>query len=110
MKSVGWLRFIWQAKLLPETSYIIDEPYSIRRATRPEKSQVWALIKSCFSKDPCWNDVPTALIPRLHNEFEERFTHHRDIDSVGIPADNRVTAPPFVNVEVAAQMHLSATP
>jgi hypothetical protein len=50
MKSVGWLRFIWQAKLLPETSYIIEEPYSIRRATRPEKSQVWASSKAILLK------------------------------------------------------------
>src|SRR5258708_13469700 len=110
MKSVGWLRFIWKAKLLPETSYIIDEPYSIRRATRPEKSQVWALIKSCFAKDACWNDVATALIPRLHNEFEEKFTHHRDIDCLVITNGNRVIAASLVNVEVVAENHLSSGP
>jgi ribosomal protein S18 acetylase RimI-like enzyme len=110
MKSVGWLRFIWQAKLLPVTSYIIEEPYSIRRATRPEKSQVWALIKSCFAQDACWNDVATALIPRLHNEFEEKFTHHRDIDCLVITNGNRVIAASLVNVEVDAENHLSSGP
>jgi ribosomal protein S18 acetylase RimI-like enzyme len=110
MKSVGWLRFIWEAKLLPETSYVIEEPYSIRRAARSEKSQVWAVIKSCFAQDACWNDVAAILIPRLHHEFEEKFAHHRDIDCLVITNGNRVIAASVVNVEVEAENHLSSGP
>ncbi|HZC35384.1 MAG TPA: hypothetical protein VE242_07210 [Chthoniobacterales bacterium] len=110
MKSVGWLRFTWEAKLLPETSYIIEEPYSIRRAFRSEKSQVWAVIKSCFAQDGCWNDVVTALIPRLHHQFEEKFGHHRDIDCLVITHGNRVIAVSLVNVDIEAENHLSSGP
>ena len=110
MRSVGWLRFIWEARLLPETSYIIEQPYLIRRAARSEKSQVWAVIKSCFAQDPCWNDVTTALIPRLHHEFEEKFAHHRDIDCLVITNSNRVIAASLVNAEVEAENHLSSGP
>jgi GNAT superfamily N-acetyltransferase len=110
MNSVGWLRFIWEAKLLPETSYVIEEPYSIRRAARSEKSQVWALIKSCFAQDACWNDVAATLIPRLHHEFEEKFAHHRDIDCLVITNGNRVIAASLVNIEVEAENHLSSGP
>jgi ribosomal protein S18 acetylase RimI-like enzyme len=110
MRSVGWLRFIWQAKLLPQTSYIIEEPYSIRRAARPEKSQIWAVVKSCYAQDACWNDVVTILIPRLQQEFEERFAHHHDIDCLVITNGNRVIAASLVNVEVEAENHLSSGP
>jgi predicted N-acetyltransferase YhbS len=110
MRSVGWLRFIWDARLLPGTSYIIEEPYSIRRATRPEKPQVWAVIKSCFSQDACWNDVVTTLIPRLQHEFEEKFAHQRDIDCVVITNGNRVIAASLVNVEIESENHLSSGP
>jgi GNAT superfamily N-acetyltransferase len=110
MRSVGWLRFIWEARLLPETSYIIEQPYLIRRAARSEKSQVWAVIKSCFAQDACWNDVFAALIPPLHHEFEEKFAHHRDIDCLVITNGNRVIAASLVNVEVEAENHLCSGP
>jgi ribosomal protein S18 acetylase RimI-like enzyme len=110
MRSVGWLRFIWEARLLPETSYIIEQPYLIRRAARSEKSQVWSVIKSCFAQDACWNDVVVALIPPLRHEFEEKFAHHRDIDCLVITNGNRVIAASLVNVEVEAENHLCSGP
>jgi GNAT superfamily N-acetyltransferase len=110
MKSVGWLRFTWEAKFLPQTSYIIEEPYSIRRAARSEKSQTWAVIKSCFAQDACWNDVVAALIPRLNQEFEERFANHRDIDCLVVTHGNRVIAASLVNIEPEAENHLSSGP
>jgi GNAT superfamily N-acetyltransferase len=110
MKSVGWLRFTWQAKLLPETSYIIEEPYSIRRAARPEKSQVWGVIKSCFAQDACWNDVASSLLPQLHHEFEEKFAHHRDIDCLVISNGNRVIGASVINIEIDSENHLSTGP
>jgi hypothetical protein len=110
MRSVGWLRFKWEAKLLPETSYIIEQPYLIRRAARSEKSQVWAVMKSCFAQDACWNDVAVALMPPLHHEFEEKFAHHRDIDCLVITNGNRVIAASLVNVEVEAENHLCSGP
>jgi GNAT superfamily N-acetyltransferase len=110
MKSVGWLRFTWEAKLLPETSYIIEEPYSIRRAFRSEKSQVWSVIKSCFAQDACWNDVATALISPLHEEFEEKYAHHHEIDCLVITHGSRVIAASLVNVDVEAENHLSSGP
>src|ERR1700736_5716475 len=110
MNSVGWLRFIWKAKLLPQTSYVIEEPYSIRRAARSEKSQVWALIKSCFAQDACWNDVAATLIPRLHHEFEEKFAHHRDIDCLVITNGNRGIAASLVNTEDESVTHRFSRP
>ena len=110
MKSAGWLRFTWEAKFLPETSYIIEEPYSIRRAARSEKSQVWFVIKSCLAQDACWNDVVTGLVPRLHPELEEKFAHHRDIDCLVITHGNRVIAASLVNVDVETENHLSSGP
>ncbi|HEY2123638.1 MAG TPA: hypothetical protein VGH07_08595 [Chthoniobacterales bacterium] len=48
MKLVGWLRFTWESNLLPGTSYLLREEYSIRRATKHEKTQAWQVISSCF--------------------------------------------------------------
>jgi GNAT superfamily N-acetyltransferase len=110
MKSVGWVRFTWEAKQLPQTSYVIEEPYFIRRAARSEKSQSWSVLKSCFAQDACWNDVFISLIPRLQEEFEERFAHHREIDCLVITHGNRVIAVSLVNVDVEAENHLSSGP
>lgn len=110
MKSAGWVRFSWEAKRLPETSYIIEEPYFIHRAARSEKSQVWSVIKSCFAQDACWNDVVAALVPRLHQEVEERFAHHREIDCLVITHGSRVIAASLVNIDVEAENHLSSGP
>jgi hypothetical protein len=110
MKSAGWVRFTWEAKSLPQTSYVIEEPYFIRRASRSEKSQSWSVLKSCFAQDSCWNDVFTVLIPRLQEEFEERFAHHREIDCLVITHGNRVIAASLVNVEIDAENHLSSGP
>ena len=88
MKMAGWLRFTWESKTLPSASYLIKEEYSIRRATKHEKTQAWQVISSCFLLDTCWNDVLHDLLPQIRHDFEEKFSH-REIDCLVITHGNR---------------------
>src|SRR5271165_439872 len=109
MKLVGWLRFTWESKLLPSTSYLLREEYSIRRATKHEKTQAWQVISSCFLLDTCWNDVVTVLLPRIRHEFEEGFGH-RDIDCLVITHGNRTIGASLIKPLPDISNHLISGP
>jgi ribosomal protein S18 acetylase RimI-like enzyme len=109
MKLVGWLRFTWESKLLPSTSYLFREEYSIRRATKHEKTQAWQVISSCFLLDTCWNDVVTALLPRIRHEFEEGFGH-REIDCLVITHGNRTIGASLIKPLPDISNHLISGP
>jgi hypothetical protein len=97
MKLVGWLRFTWESKMLPSASYLITEEYSIRRATKHEKTQAWQVINSCFLLDTCWNDVLDDLLPQIRHDFEEKFSH-REIDCLVITHGNRTIGASLSNL------------
>jgi ribosomal protein S18 acetylase RimI-like enzyme len=109
MKLVGWLRFTWESKLLPGTSYIITEQYSIRRAAKQEKTQAWQVISSCFLLDTCWNDVVNDLLPRIHHDFDEKFSH-REIDCLVITHGNRIIGASVVQPLPEVANHLLSGP
>jgi N-acetylglutamate synthase-like GNAT family acetyltransferase len=111
MKSIGWARFSWEAKDLPDSSrYIISETYSLRSASRQEKSLVSQVIHSCFAQESCWNDVASKLVPRLHQEVEEKFAHHRESDCLVITHGNRVIAASIVDTGPSSDNHLLTGP
>jgi len=111
MKSIGWSRFSWEAKDLPETSrYIMTETYSLRAASRHEKSLIQRVINSCFAQESCWNDVASKLMPRLHEEVEEKFAHHREGDCLVITHGNRVIAASVVDTSRTSDNHLMTGP
>jgi ribosomal protein S18 acetylase RimI-like enzyme len=109
MKLVGWLRFTWESKLLPGTSYIITEQYSIRRAAKEEKAQAWQVISSCFLLETCWNDVVNDLLPRIHHHFDEKFSH-REIDCLVITHGNRIIGASVVQPLPEVTNHLLSGP
>ena len=109
MKLVGWLRFTWESNLLPSTSYLLREEYSIRRATKQAKTQAWQVISSCFLLDTCWNDVLTVLLPRIRHEFEEGFGH-RDIDCLVITHGNRTIGASLIKPLPDISNHLISGP
>jgi predicted GNAT family acetyltransferase len=111
MKSIGWSRFSWEAKDLPETSrYIITETYSLRTANRQEKTLVHQVINSCFAQESCWNDVASKLMPRMQQEVEDRFTHHHEGDCLVITHGNRVIAASVVDPSRSSDNHLITGP
>jgi ribosomal protein S18 acetylase RimI-like enzyme len=109
MKLVGWLRFIWDSKLLPSTSYIFSEEYWIRRATKHEKTQAWQVISSCFLLDTCWSDVVNALLPQIRQEFEDSFGR-REIDCLVIMQGNRTIGASLVKPLADISNHLISGP
>ncbi len=109
MKAAGWLRFTWEAKGLPPASYLITEQYTIRKAARPEKSQIWQLINSSFLLDTCWNGVFNDLVTRLHHDLEEKF-NHREIDCMVITHGNRIVAASLFHPALDADNHLLSGP
>jgi ribosomal protein S18 acetylase RimI-like enzyme len=109
MKLVGWVRFTWESKLLPGTSYIITEQYSIRRAAKQEKTQAWQVISSCFLLDTCWNDVVNDLLRRIHHDFDEKFSH-REIDCLVITHGNRIIGASVVQPLPEVANHLLSGP
>jgi len=110
MKSIGWIRFSWESKDLPETSYVITETYSLRPVNRAEKSQVTQVITSCFSQDSCWNDVASTMMPWWHHELEEKFSHHREVDCLVITHGNRVIAASLIDANRDSDNHLVTGP
>ena len=110
MKSIGWVRFSWEAKDLPETSYVITETYSLRAAVRQEKVQVSQVVNSCFAQESCWNDVASALMPRLNHELEDKFAHHREGDCLVITHGNRIIAASVVDTGRGSDNHLITGP
>jgi len=111
MKSIGWVRFSWEPKDIPQTSrYIITETYALRSASRQEKSFISQVINSCFAQESCWNDVTTKLMPRLHQELEEKFSHHREGDCLVITHGNRVIAASVVDTSRTGDNHLITGP
>ena len=111
MKSIGWSRFSWEAKDLPETSrYIITETYSLRTASRQEKALLHQVINSCFAQESCWNDVASKLMPRLQQEVEDKFVHHREGDCLVITHGNRVIAASVVDTSRSSDNHLITGP
>jgi N-acetylglutamate synthase-like GNAT family acetyltransferase len=109
MKLAGWLRFTWESKILPSASYLITEEYSIRRATKHEKTQVWQVISSCFLLDTCWNDVSNDLLPRIRHEFGEKFSH-REIDCLVITHGNRTIGASLIKPSPEVSNHLLSGP
>jgi N-acetylglutamate synthase-like GNAT family acetyltransferase len=109
MKLVGWLRFTWDSKTLPSASYLIKEEYSIRRATKHEKTQAWQVINSCFLLDTCWNDVLNDLLPRIRHDFEEKFSH-REIDCLVITHGNRTIGASLIKPSAEISNHLLSGP
>jgi ribosomal protein S18 acetylase RimI-like enzyme len=109
MKLVGWLRFTWESKLLPGASYLITEEYSIRRASKQEKTQAWQVISSCFLLDTCWNDVLRDLLPQMRHEFEEKFSH-REIDCLVITHGNRTIGASLIKPSPENLNHLLSGP
>jgi len=111
MKSIGWSRFSWEAKDLPETSrYIITETYSLRTASRQERALLHQVISSCFAQESCWNDVASKLMPRLQQEVEDKFVHHREGDCLVITHGNRVIAASVVDTSPSSDNHLITGP
>ena len=111
MKSTGWSRFSWDPKDLPETSrYIITETYSLRTASRQEKSLIHQVINSCFAQEACWNVVASKLMPRLQQEVEDKFAHHREGDCLVITHGNRVIAASIVDTSAGSDNHLITGP
>jgi N-acetylglutamate synthase-like GNAT family acetyltransferase len=111
MKPIGWSRFSWDPKDLPETSrYIITETYSLRTANRQEKSLIHQVINSCFAQESCWNDVASKLMPRLQQEVEDKFAHHREGDCLVITHGNRVIAASIVDTSAGSDNHLITGP
>jgi hypothetical protein len=111
MKSIGWARFSWEAKDLPDSSrYIMTETYSLRSASRQEKALVSQVIHSCFAQESCWNDVASKLVPRLQQEVEEKFAHHRESDCLVITHGNRVIAASVVDTGPSCDNHLLTGP
>jgi N-acetylglutamate synthase-like GNAT family acetyltransferase len=111
MKSIGWSRFSWEAKDLPETSrYIITETYSLRAASRQERALLHQVISSCFAQESCWNDVASKLMPRLQQEVEDKFVHHREGDCLVITHGNRVIAASVVDTSRSSDNHLVTGP
>jgi hypothetical protein len=111
MKSIGWARFSWEAKDLPDTSrYIITETYSLRGASRQEKALISQVINSCFAQESCWNDVASKLMPRLQQEVEDKFAHHRESDCLVITHGNRVIAASLVDSSSGSDNHLLTGP
>jgi hypothetical protein len=109
MKQVGWLRFTWDSKTLPGASYLITEEYSIRRATKHEKTQAWQVISSCFLLDTCWNDVLNDLLPQIRQDFEEKFSH-REIDCLVITHGNRTIGASLIKPLPEISNHLLSGP
>jgi N-acetylglutamate synthase-like GNAT family acetyltransferase len=109
MKLAGWLRFTWESKILPSASYLITEEYSIRRATKHEKTQAWQVISSCFLLDTCWNDVLNDLLPRIRHDFEEKFSH-REIDCLVITHGNRTIGASLIKPSPEVSNHLLSGP
>src|ERR1700719_5139799 len=105
MKLAGWLRFTWESKILPSASYLITEEYSIRRATKQEKTQAWQVISSCFLLDSCWNDVLNDLLPQIRRDFEEKFSH-REIDCLVITHGNQTIGAYSIKLSRKIQHHL----
>lgn len=110
MKSIGWVRFHWQSKGLPKPSYVITETYSLRAVNRQEKSQVSQVINSCFAQESCWNDVASSLMPWLHHQLEEKFSHHREVDCLVITHGNRVIATSIIDTNRDSENHLITGP
>jgi len=109
MKLVGWLRFTWEAKQLPSSSYLFQEEYSIRRATKHEKTQTWQVISSSFLLDTCWNDVVTRLLPQIRHDFEESFSH-REIDCLVVTHGNRTIGASLIKPAPYVPNHLISGP
>ena len=109
MKLAGWLRFTWESKMLPSASYLITEEYSIRRATKQEKTQAWQVISSCFLLDTCWNDVLNDLLPQIRRDFEEKFSH-REIDCLVITHGNRTIGASLIKPSPETSNHLLSGP
>src|SRR6201988_4633239 len=111
MKSLGWSRFSWEVKDLPETSrYIITETYGLRTASRQEKSLIQQVINSCFAQESCWNDVASKLMPRLQQEVEDKFAHHREDDCLVLTHGNRVIAASVIDTSRSSDNHLITGP
>jgi predicted GNAT family acetyltransferase len=111
MKSMGWSRFSWEVKDLPETSrYIIPETYGLRTASRQEKALIQQVINSCFAQESCWNDVASKLMPRLQQEVEDKFAHHREGDCLVLTHGNRVIAASVIDTSRSSDNHLITGP
>jgi predicted GNAT family acetyltransferase len=111
MKSIGWSRFSWEARDLPETSrYIITETYSLRTVSRQERALLHQVINSCFAQESYWNDVASKLMPRLQQEVEDKFVHHREGDCLVITHGNRVIAASVVDTSRSSDNHLITGP
>ena len=95
--------------MLPSASYLITEEYSIRRATKHEKTQAWQVINSCFLLDTCWNDVLNDLLPRIRHDFEEKFSH-REIDCLVITHGNRTIGASLIKPSPEISNHLLSGP
>lgn len=109
MQLVGWLRFTWESKQLPSSSYLFREEYSIRRATKHERTQAWQVINSCFLLDTCWNDVLTGLLAQIRHDFEESFGR-REIDCLVITHGNRTIGASLINPTPYVPNHLVSGP
>src|SRR6202030_4358781 len=109
MKLAGWLRFTWESKILPSASYLITEEYSIRRATKHEKTQAWQVISSGFLLDTCWNDVLNDLLPRIRHDFEEQFSH-REIHCLVSTHGNRTIDASLIKPSPEVSNHLLSGP
>ena len=109
MNLFGWLRFTWETKMLPSASYLITEEYSIRRATKQQKTQAWQVIHSCFLLDTCWNDVLNDLLPQIRRDFEEKFSH-REIDCLVITHGNRTIGASLIKPSAEISNHLLSGP
>ena len=109
VRLYGWVRFSWDALALPRASYFYNEQYSIRRASRQEKGQVWQVVCSCFAQDSCWNDVFQILVPYLQHDLDERFAH-RESECLVITHGNRIIAASAVRLDPESENHLTTGP